>query len=74
MLFHQRAILLRRGAPGRDAQSPNQSEQTPIGGVQASVQPNFSPNYEYFEREIFVYYQKDRKQVKGVIFFLMQTY
>lgn len=43
MLFHQRATAEGGGggAPGRDAQSPNQLEQTLIGGVQASVQPNF---------------------------------
>lgn len=42
MLFHQRATAEEGwGAPGRDAQSPNQLEQTLIGGIQASVQPNF---------------------------------
>lgn len=59
-------LPLRRGAPGRDAQSPNQLEQTPNGGVQASVQPNFSSNHVYFKREClpFVYYQKETEQVK----------
>lgn len=40
MLFHQHATA-EEGAPGRDAQSPNQFEPTLIGGVQASVRHNF---------------------------------
>lgn len=75
MLFHQRATAEKGGAPGRVAQSPNQLEQTPTGGVQASVQPNFSSNYVYFKREYlpFVYYQKDRKQVQEeILFFFMK--
>lgn len=49
MLFHQRATAEEAsgdgGAPGRDAQSPSQLEQTPIAGVQALVQPNFTSMY-----------------------------
>lgn len=33
------------GAPRRDAQSPNQREQTPSAEVQCLVQPNFNSNY-----------------------------
>lgn len=48
MLFHQHTAEEEGGGPNRDAQSPNQLEQTPIGGVQVSVQPNFSSSRVYF--------------------------
>lgn len=59
-------LPLRGGAPGHDAQSPNQMEQTPIAGVQATVQHNFGSNHVYLKREYLpsVYYHKDRMQVK----------
>lgn len=52
MLFHQRATP-EEGAPGREAQSPNRLEETPVAELPSLVQPHFGYTPRYYRCPFF---------------------